>query len=67
MRIVYVKTITGSHYKLEGDIEVRSDAFAFQMVDKDTTVVFPWTNVERVEITDEEKKEISNEGTAEHL
>lgn len=57
MRTVYVKTISGSHYKLEGDIEVRSDAFVFQMADNDSKVIFPWVNVERVEIADKEEQD----------
>lgn len=57
MRTLYVKTISGSHFKLEGDLEIRSDAFVFQVTDKDSKVIFPWVNVERIEIVDKEEQD----------
>lgn len=34
MEIVYVKTISGSHYKIEGDeLEIKADAFVLKISD----------------------------------
>ena len=58
MEIVYVKTISGSHYKIEGDgLEVGSDAYVLQITDGKVKDLFPWTNIEHVCMTTEDKDE----------
>lgn len=54
MEIVYVKTISGSHYKIEGDeLEIKADAFVLKITDTQAEDIFPWTNIEHVYITAE--------------
>ena len=58
MKIVYVKTISGSHYKIEGDeLEIKADAFVLRITDTQAEDIFPWTNIEHVHITTEDKDE----------
>lgn len=58
MEIVYVKTISGSHYKIEGDeLEIKADAFVLKISDMQAEDIFPWTNIEHVHLAREDKDE----------
>lgn len=58
MKNVYVRTISGANYKIEGDeLEIKADAFVLQIADERGRDIFPWTNIEHVYITTEDKDE----------
>lgn len=58
MKIVYVKTISGSHYKIEGDeLEIKADAFVLRIADTQAEDIFPWVNIDNVHMTTEDKDE----------
>lgn len=58
MEIVYVKTISGSHYKIEGDeLKVETNGIVLQIADGQAKDLFPWANIEHVHMTTEDKDE----------
>lgn len=58
MEIIYVKTISGSHYKIEGnELEVETNGIILQIADGQGKDLFPWENVEYVHMTTEDKDE----------
>lgn len=58
MKTVYVKTISGSHYKFESDeLEINADAFVLKISDTQTEDIFPWVNIDNVHMTTEDKDE----------